>query len=34
MTIAQQRNVEGWVENNRPGTASAEAATQATKESE
>ncbi len=34
MTVAQQRNVEGWVENNRPGTAAAEAATQATKESE
>ena len=34
MTVAQQRNVEGWVENNRPGTASAEAATHATKESE
>jgi bifunctional UDP-N-acetylglucosamine pyrophosphorylase/glucosamine-1-phosphate N-acetyltransferase len=34
MTIAQQRNVEGWVENNRSGTAAAKAAKQATKESE
>jgi len=34
MTVVQQRNVEGWVKNNRPGTASAEAATHATKESE
>jgi bifunctional UDP-N-acetylglucosamine pyrophosphorylase/glucosamine-1-phosphate N-acetyltransferase len=34
MTVAGQRNVEGWVENNRPGTASAEAAIHAIKESE
>jgi bifunctional UDP-N-acetylglucosamine pyrophosphorylase / glucosamine-1-phosphate N-acetyltransferase len=34
MTVAQQRNVEGWVENNRSGTAAAEAATHATTESE
>jgi len=34
MTVAQQRNVEGWVENNRPGTAAAEAAKNATTESE
>jgi bifunctional UDP-N-acetylglucosamine pyrophosphorylase/glucosamine-1-phosphate N-acetyltransferase len=34
MTVAGQRNVEGWVENNRSGTASAEAAIHAKKESE
>ena len=34
MTVAGQRNVEGWVENNRSGTAAAEAAKHATQESE
>ena len=29
MTVAPQRNLQGWVENNRPGTAAADAAIQA-----
>jgi bifunctional UDP-N-acetylglucosamine pyrophosphorylase/glucosamine-1-phosphate N-acetyltransferase len=32
MTVAPQRNIEGWVEDHRPGTAAAEAATRAPKE--
>jgi bifunctional UDP-N-acetylglucosamine pyrophosphorylase/glucosamine-1-phosphate N-acetyltransferase len=34
MTVVQQRNVEGWVDNNRSGTAAAKAANNATTESE
>jgi len=32
MTVAPQRNIEGWVEEHRPGTAAAEAAARAPKE--
>lgn len=34
INLAPQRNMEGWVENNRPGTAAAEAASEATEREE